>query len=226
MIDGERALGVIPARGGSKAVPRKNVREAGGQPLIAWTIAAAQASRHLDRTILSSDDPEIIEVARTHGCEAPFVRAASLAGDQTATLDVVLDALERCPGYRWVVVLQPTSPLRTAGDIDGAIERCVEAGAPACVSVSPAQESPYWMYRLDDAGRLVPLLPDSRLVRRQDLPPVYHLNGAVYVARTDWLARVRAFINDETVGYEMPVDRSFDVDTERDFRLADALLRA
>jgi N-acylneuraminate cytidylyltransferase len=82
------------------------------------------------------------------------------------------------------------------------------------------------MYRLDDAGRLVPLLPDPRLVRRQDLPPVYHLNGAVYVARTDWLARVRAFINDETVGYEMPVDRSFDIDTERDFRLADALLRA
>jgi len=226
VIDGASVVGVIPARGGSKVVPRKNVRDAGGRPLLAWTIDAARGSRYLDRTILSSDDAEIIAVARAHGCDAPFVRAGHLAGDDTSTLEVVLDALERCPGYPWVVVLQPTSPLRTARDIDAAIDRCVEARAPACVSVCLAHESPYWMYSLGDRGHLKPLLPDTGLTRRQDLPPVYHLNGAVYVARTDWLARERTFVSAETVGYEMPIDRSLDVDTERDFLLLDALLRA
>ena len=226
MIDGARVLGVIPARGGSKAVPRKNLREAGGRPLVAWTIAAAQGSRYLDRAILSSDDAETIAVARAHGCEVPFVRAAELADDRTSLLEVVLDALERCQGYQWVVLLQPTSPLRTAQDIDAAIDRCVEAGAPACVSVCLAQESPYWMYTLGARGRLEPLLPETRIARRQDLPRVYHLNGAVYVARTDWLARERTFVNADAVAYEMPVDRSLDIDTERDLHLVDAYLRA
>jgi CMP-N,N'-diacetyllegionaminic acid synthase len=209
-------LAVIPARGGSKGVLGKNIREVGGKPLIAWTIEAAHGAEHVDRVVLSSDDPAIVETARRHGCEVPFVREAHLAGDETPTLDVILDALDRCPGYEWVVVLQPTSPLRTSGDIDQAISRCMSHGAPACVSVCLAQESPYWMYTLHPDDRLKPLLPSRPATRRQDLPAVYSLNGAVYIARTDWLRREKTFITQDTIAYEMPIERSLDIDTESD----------
>jgi len=217
MIEGMSVLAVIPARGGSKGVPGKNIRPAGGMPLIGWTIEAARGSMHLDRIILSSDDPAIISVARDMGCDVPFVREAGLAKDDTPGIDVVLDALQRCPGYEWVVLLQPTSPLRTAQDIDSAIERCLNAGAPSCVSVCAAQESPYWMFTLDDGAHLSPLLPGETIARRQDLPPVYLLNGAIYVARTEWLLEQCSFLTRETVAYEMPLGRSLDIDTEEDF---------
>jgi CMP-N,N'-diacetyllegionaminic acid synthase len=217
VIDAERVLAVIPARGGSKGVPGKNIRKVGGKPLIAWTIEAAQAARHVDRTILSSDDAAIIREARQFGCEVPFVREARLADDKTPTMEVVLDAIERCPGFAWVVLLQPTSPLRTGRDIDQAIELCIERKAPSCVSVSLARESPYWMYSLGSDGRLNPLLPQRMPTRRQELPAVYALNGAIYLARSDWLQREKRFVAEETVAYEMPLARSLDIDTESDF---------
>lgn len=224
MIDSQPVLAVIPARGGSKGLPGKNIRPAGGKPLIAWTIEAARGARRLDRVILSSDDAAIIAVAREWGCEVPFVREARLAGDETPTIDVVLDALSRLPGYPWVVLLQPTSPLRLASDIDGAIQRCVESGAPSCVSVCEARENPYWMYRLGEGGRLAPLIAGAVPTRRQDLPRVFLPNGAVYVARADWLALERKFITTDTVAWEMPAQRSLDVDTESDLFQLQAIL--
>jgi N-acylneuraminate cytidylyltransferase len=217
MINGNRVLGVIPARGGSKGVPGKNIRHVGGKPLIAWTIEAGQASKIIDRVVLSSDDLEIISVAQKHNCDVPFVREPQLAEDTTPTIDVVLDALNRCPAYEWVVLLQPTSPLRTSQDIDQAIERCVALNAPSCVSVCLAQESPYWMFTLNQDAHLAALLPNQAVTRRQDLPPVYSLNGAIYVANAEWLKRERKFLTSETVAYEMPVERSLDIDTESDF---------
>jgi N-acylneuraminate cytidylyltransferase len=119
-----------------------------------------------------------------------------------------------------VVLLQPTSPLRTAADIDAACETLLENGAPACVSVSPAQESPYWMYSLDDDQALQPLMPGAaESVRRQDLPAVYLLNGAIYVADTVWLRGTRRFVTEDTVGYVMPAERSLDIDTAADFEV-------
>lgn len=218
MIGKEQVLAVIPARGGSKGVPGKNIRLIGNKPLIAWSIEAAKTSRLIDRVILSSDDLEIMNVARSFGCEVPFVRDASLAQDDTPTVDVVLDAVERCPGFDWIVLLQPTSPLRTAEDIDNAIEFCVQHNASACVSVSLSQESPYWMFTLEKGSKLQPLMPDSMLTRRQDLPPTYSLNGAVYVAHTEWFKQHKKFISPSTVAYEMPTQRSMDLDTESDFQ--------
>jgi len=217
MINGNRVLGVIPARGGSKGVPGKNIRHVGGKPLIAWTIEAGQASKFIDRVVLSSDDLEIISVAQKHNCDVPFVRESQLADDTTPTIDVALDALNRCPDYEWVVLLQPTSPLRTSQDIDRAIERCVALNAPSCVSVCLAKESPYWMFTLNQGAHLAALLPNQAVTRRQDLPPVYSLNGAIYVANAEWLKRERKFLALETVAYEMPVERSLDIDTESDF---------
>lgn len=226
MIGTQKVLAVIPARGGSKEVPGKNIRDAGGKPLIAWTIEAARGSRRIDRAVFSSDDAKIIAVARAHGADVPFVREARLADDRAAMQDVVLDAVERCPGYDWVVLLQPTSPLRTAADIDGAIDRCVQMNAPSCVTVCAAQESPYWMYRMGGSGRLDPLMGPDSPGNRQELPNVYILNGAVYVARVDWLKREKNFVGAESVGYEMPASRSLDIDTELDFHYLEVLLAA
>lgn len=142
-----KILAIIPARGGSKGVPRKNIRELAGKPLIAWTIEEAKKSKYIDRLILSTEDDEIIEVAKQYGCEVPFKRPIELAQDDTPGIDPVLHAIEQCPGYDYVVLLQPTSPLRTVDDIDGCIEQLLSSdGTNFCVSVTEPEKSPYWMY--------------------------------------------------------------------------------
>lgn len=224
MIKGRKVLGLITARGGSKGVPGKNIRVVNGDPLIAWTINAGKASKYLDRLILSSDDNEIIEAAKVFGCDAPFKRESKLAKDETPSIDVVLDALNRCPGYDWVVLLQPTSPLRLAEDIDGALEQCMQLGAPACVSVCESEQNPYWMYLLDADSRMKPVVGDSSKTRRQDIPKTYVLNGSVYVAKTSWLTEHKTFITPQTVAYEMPLDRSLDIDTEADIEYFSTLV--
>jgi len=218
MIDGKRVLGLIPARGGSKGLPRKNILEVGGKPLIAWTIDAACKSRFIDRLVLSSEDAEIAEVARRYGCDVPFVRPADLATDSVSAIEVALHAIRELPDFDYLVLLQPTSPLRTAEDIDGCIERAIRYGVGSCVSVVEVEANPYWMFRDNAEGGLVPLLGDWDMAtkRRQDLPPVYCLNGAVYVNSTSWLLGKRAFVASGTVGFPMPATRSLDIDTASD----------
>lgn len=211
-------LGLIAARGGSKGLPRKNVLPAGGKPLIAWSITAGTAAQAIDELVLSSDDDEIMQVAREWGCGVPFRRPADLASDTASSMDVVLHALDQLPGYEYIVLLQPTSPLRTAEDIDAAFALMQASGAPSCVSVSEAEQSPYWMYRLTAEGKLQGLLSkEEGISRRQDLPPVYVLNGAIYIARIDWLRTTRSFVGAETVAYQMPKERSIDIDNADDF---------
>lgn len=222
--DNERVLAVIPARGGSKGVIRKNVRQLGGKPLIAWTIEAALHAGFVDQVLVSTDDAEIAEVSQQYGADVPFMRDAKLAQDDSTTIDVVVDALQRCSGFDWVVLLQPTSPLRTATDIDKALALCIEKNAPSCVSVCLAESSPYWMFTLNDEHYLNPLLPATQATRRQDLPPVYSLNGAIYVAKVEWLLEHKKFVTPETVAYTMPVERSIDLDTELDFRQLQIIL--
>ena len=223
MILGRSVLGVIPARGGSKGVPRKNIRDVAGRPLLAWTIKAARESTYIDRLIVSSDDPEIIAVARECGCDAPFVRPARLALDETPGVETVLHALDKLPGFDLVVLLQPTSPLRETADIDACIHACVSSQAPCCIAMTAVAESPYWMYKLDPDGRMHPLL-ERTAARRQDLPKVYVINGALYVAYTSWLKETRTFLSDATISHIMPQARSLDIDTEDDLVLAEHLL--
>jgi len=225
MIDDKSVLGVILARGGSKLVPRKNIREVAGKPLVAWTIETGLASEHVDRLILSSDDSEIAEVARRRGCEVPFLRPNELARDDTPSADALLHALAAVPGYDYCVLLQPTSPLRAAEDIDACIRACHREKAPACVSVSEPEESPYWMFTLGENRRIRPVIDEGRdIVRRQDLPRVWFLNGAVYVAAVDWYRRTQTFLSEETVAYAMPRERSYDIDTEDQLLFVSTLL--
>lgn len=226
MIDGKSVLAIITARGGSKGVPGKNIMIVGGRPLIQWSIDAARAARYVDRLILSSDDTAIMEVARKGGCDVPFVRDAALATDTAFSVDVIADALQRVPSYDIVVLLQPTSPLRTAKDIDGTIALLMDSKAPACVSVREAEEHPYWTFKLGVDGKLTRFVePDGGMPqRRQDLPQAWCLNGAVYAASVEWFLRNRTFLSPETVAFPMPAERSVDVDTFEDIEKVNRLI--
>lgn len=225
MIGNLSVLALVTARGGSRGLARKNLREVGGRSLLERAIQAGQGAQTVDRVVLSSDDPEIIRAALLAGCEVPFVRPPSLANDEARSIDVLRHALETLPErYDLLVLLQPTSPLRLAEDIDGAVMFCLDSGAPACVSVAPAAKTPYWMHSLGDRGLLHPILPAFQMVpRRQDLPEAYALNGAVFVAYCDWLMAHEDFLSPDTVGYVMPKERSVDIDDELDLVLAEAI---
>lgn len=219
-----RVLAVITARGGSKGIPGKNLIPFRGRSLISWTIEAAQQAQLIDRLILSSDDPAIIAEAERLGCEAPFVRDAALSGDEARSIDVVLDALDRVPDFDVVVLLQPTSPLRTAADIDAVIGM-LDRG-DSCVSVSEAAAHPWLVYEPDAEGRMRPYVdpPVGASMRRQDLPTALTVNGAVYAARVDWLRRNQTFIRPgETLAWVMPAGRSADIDTVEDLAAAEAV---
>ena len=215
-------LFIIPARGGSKGVPRKNIRDLAGKPLLVWTIEEAKKSKFADRIVLSSEDAEIIHVTKKHGCEVPFVRPDELAQDNTPGIDPVLHAIEQCPGYEYVVLLQPTSPLRTVEDIDGCIQFFLDNQAASCITLKEAEESPFWMYTKNNVGQLKNLIKqDSIITRRQDLPKVYALNGAVYVATVEFVRQNKSFLTEETIGYVMPEERSIDIDVEIDFKVCE-----
>lgn len=219
MSDGSgKVLAVITARGGSKGLLRKNVLPLAGRSLIGWTIAAARAARCVGRVVVSTDDAEIASAALSEGAEVPFLRPAELATDTAGSIDVLRHAVGQCPGFDYVLLLQPTSPLRTAEDIDAAYDRLRAADAPSCVSVCEVTELPWLMYRHDADGRLERLLPEPATgLRRQDLPPVFRLNGAVYLARTDRFLEDGHLVGPGTVSYIMPAERSLDIDTLDDF---------
>lgn len=226
MINSKKVLAIIPARGGSKGIPGKNIIDLAGKPLIAWTIEAAKKSKYIDRLILSSDDDEIIRIATQWGCDVPFTRPDYLAKDDTPGVEPVLHALSMLPIFDYIVLLQPTSPLRRTEDIDGCIEQCINRQADCCVSVTEPDKSPFWMYYINSKGVLEPVvsIDNEVAVRRQDLPVVYALNGAVYVARCEWLLTNKSFLTKETIGYPMTKQHSIDIDSWKDLQLAKLIL--
>jgi N-acylneuraminate cytidylyltransferase len=226
MINGKAVLAIIPARGGSKGLPRKNVLDVGGKPMIAWSVESAKRSRYVDRVVLSTDDMEIAAIARRYGCDVPFMRPPEFARDDSlidAAVIHTLDHLDR--QYDYFVLLEPTTPLRTGGDIDACIELCLSRHAPVCISISEPPHSPYWAVTLEN-GERVKLVFDGALVasRRQELATTYMINGGVYVADTAWYRQHKTFLADETVAYVMPPERSFDIDSMLDLVAVNAIL--
>jgi CMP-N,N'-diacetyllegionaminic acid synthase len=224
-------MGLITARGGSVGVPRKNIRDVAGKPLIAWSIQAARDSGVLSRVIVSTDDQEIADVSMKWGAEVPFMRPAELARDNSPHVPVILHAMDwiavhesSCPEY--IMLLQPTSPLRTSEDIRAATELAVERKAAAVVSVSETRAHPWFMKKMDAEGRIEDFTakPEGYL-RRQDFPPVYVVNGAIYITRWNVMREQQTFTPAGTYGYVMPAERSLDVDTDLDIQIADFLLR-
>jgi len=216
---------LIPARGGSKGIPRKNIKMIAGKPLIVWTIEAALRSSLLSAVVVSTDDLEIAEVARQAGAQVPFMRPAELAQDQTPGLDPVLHALDQLPQYDSVLLLQPTSPLRTTEDIDGCLNLVSQKKAPSVVSLTEAGIHPYWTYRQNADQTMTRFVDAAPIARRQDLPSVFALNGAMYFADANWLRGSGSLVGAETLAYVMPKERSVDLDTPLDWRFAELLLK-
>ena len=225
MFNENKILAVIPARGGSKGIPRKNIRDLGGKPLIAWTIEAAKKSKYLDRIILSSDDEEIISVAQAYGCDIPFVRPKELAQDDTPCIDVVLHAINQCQGYSHVLLLQPTSPFRTNEHIDNLIEDFFQNNFQCSVSVTFPDKHPYWMFKMTEERSLVPFCEEKIPLNRQSLLSVYALNGAIYFSNISFLLKQKTFFSKQTTAFFMKKECSLDIDTEFDLRIANYLLK-
>jgi len=231
MKGNEKTVAVIPARGGSKGICRKNLTEILGKPLLAYTIEAAHKAHSLEKVIVSTDDEEIQAVAQACGAEVPFLRPHHLATDTATTLSVLQHAvtyLAAPQGYLadMVVCLQPTSPLRSAEDIDAAVSLCSATGADSVVSLCKAKHHPFWMKKIVD-GRVLPLMDENEnhYTRRQDLPPVYQLNGALYVTRRKVLLEENRVLGHYTAPYIMPPERSIDIDTPGDVLFAAVLLQ-
>lgn len=224
-------VALITARGGSKELPRKNILPLAGKPLIAWTIEAALGSRRLSGIFVSTDDPEIAQIAKKYGAEVPFMRPATLAQDNSDSFAVARHALHWMAEHEktqpsYMMLLQPTSPLRTTADIDKAIQLAEAKNASAVVSVCQAKQHPYLSKRILDDGTLADFIPsDLTDSRRQALPPVYVLNGAIYLNRCESLLRDQTFLPQGTYAYIMPAERSLDIDSPWDFYLADLILR-
>lgn len=231
MIKGKRLLAIIPARGGSKRLPRKNVMKLAGKPLIAWTINAAKKSKFIDRLIVSTDDQEISLISKQYGADVPFMRPASLSSDTATSIDVVLHALDELDEggdqYDYVMLLQPTSPLRTTEDIDGAVKQLIEKNSQAVISVCKAEHHPLWCNTLGDDLSMEGFLSDEILNQRsQDLPDYYRLNGAVYLVDVKTLREMghpTFFFKENATAYVMPLDRSIDIDNKNDFVSAEVL---
>lgn len=232
-----KVLGIITARGGSKGVPGKNLKLLAGKPLLAFTVEAARASHSLDRVILSTEDEAIAAAGRELGCEVPFIRPAELSRDNTPHLPVIqhaADWMREQAGYQpdAVMVLQPTSPLRTAGDIDAAIALLESSRADSVLSVSevPIHSHPSRTLRLDADGFAVLFATGEpvrrRINRRQDLPEAWVMNGAIYACRTAVLSGpAPSLYGDRVVAYPMPHERSISIDDLDDWAVAERLLR-
>ena len=217
---------IVPARSGSKGVPGKNLRPLEGKPLLAYSIEAARAASCVDRVFLSTDCAEIAAVGKESGAEVPQLRPTEIAGDVapvSAAVRHLLSCVTESPDF--ILLLQPTSPFRTAADIDAAFKLLKERGGDAVVSVTEVSDHPFLCRKIDD-GALVPFIESPlNTARRQDLPSAYTLNGAIYLIRTEVFLSSDSFFPEGTLAYVMPRERSVDIDTELDLEFAEFLLR-
>lgn len=221
-----QVIAIIPARGGSKGIPRKNLSEVLGKPLVAYSIEHALASQRVTRTLVSTDDNEIRDVALKYGAEAPFLRPSELAEDQTLDLPVfehALRYLQETEGYwpDYVVHLRPTAPLRRSGWIDQAVDLLVEhPQADSVRSVSPPDKHPYRIFRIGTDGYLKPVMghehPQPYLLRRQDLPPMYYYDCVVDVTRPRTIFEKHSMTGDHMLPFVISAEDAFDIDSERD----------
>ena len=221
-------IAIIPARGGSKGVPRKNIKKLGGKPLIAYTIDEALKSKYLDHVFVSTEDPEIAKVSKECGAQV-IGRPSALADDTSKTVEAILHAVEYLEREdihpRIIVLLQPTSPLRSTEDIDAAVKLYLDNECDSVIGVCEPDHSPFWCFTL--SGRYLQTLFDKKYdnTRRQDLPKVVMPNGAIYVSSPKSIRKNEGFYGDRTIAYCMPPERSIDIDTPLDFTIAEVLIR-
>lgn len=225
----DRYLAIVTARSGSKRLPGKNIRNLCGKPLFVWSVMAALECQKISRTIVSTDCHEYRNIAIEAGADCPWLRDKELSGDSASSVEVVLDVLKHLRGdinqYRGLILLQPTSPLRNSLDINGAIQLFEYHNAPAVVSVSETECPPYWMGQLKNSLLMDEFTPTSiRNLSTQNLNVWHRINGAIYIIDINKFIHEKDFIPKGTLAYQMPRERSVDVDTQFDFDMAELLL--
>jgi len=229
MFDGSQVVCVIPARGGSRGLPGKNIKDLLGKPLIVHSIEQGKRSKYVDRVIVSTEDNRIAAIARAHGAELPFIRPLDLATDTSSTLDVLLHALEWMKTQEKyspeiLVLLHATAPLRTVDDIDHCIALLFEKNVDVVFSVCEANRNPYFnMVEVDRRGR-VRLVKKSVAVTRQSSPKVYDMNASIYVWRVAALLKEKKVVLGKSAIFVMPKERSVDIDDLMDFDVAKLMM--
>ena len=227
MYEDKKIICLVPARGGSKGLKLKNIKIFAGKPLIAHTIKAAINSKLIDNIYVSTENKEIAQISIKYGAEV-LKRPEELAKDETKTIEVVLDSLNNInidPDKTIVILLQPTSPLRTTEDIDNAIKLFLENKCESVISVCKINHSPLWSFNLTD-GYLKPFFKKEYLEqRRQELPILFAPNGAIYISSPKILRKYLNFFGNEIIPYVMPFERSVDIDNEEDFNLAEIIFK-
>lgn len=222
-------IAIIPARSGSKGLKDKNIRNLNGRPLLAWTIDAAVRSGEFDEIMVSTDSEAYAEIARQCGADVPFLRSPAMATDTASSWDTVAEVLENCKErgstFDTFCLLQPTSPLRNAEDIRNAYALFRDKADFAVVSVCEAEHSPLWCGHLPESGEFTGFIREKDVKQRQAGGKFYRLNGAIYIVDTQRFAADRFLYHEGSYAYIMPQERSVDIDTETDFKLAELLMR-
>lgn len=230
MINNKKVLAIIPARGGSKGLPRKNILPICDKPLITYTIEAALNCAYIDSVMVSTEDDEIATVSKAAGAEVPFKRSSDLATDTATTYDVILDCLNwnknQGEKFDYFILLQPTSPLRTVKDINLAVDALLSRKAKAIVSVCESDHHPYWMNTLPLNQNMVNF-EDQKYTKkgRQQLPTYYRQNGAIYLSEVNYFEKQKSFIGPKTYAYIMNKNHSVDIDDEFDLKFAQFLYK-
>lgn len=231
----KKILALIPARGGSKGLPGKNIRLLAGKPLIAWSIEQAKGSKYLDKVVVSTDYENIAKIAEQFGAEVPFIRPAELAADDSSSIDVIFHAIDFLKNtgqqFDYIALLEPTSPLRESADIDNAIENLIDKNeAKAIVGVSKLESAhPEFNVLINNENGFIKKYLDNssiRVLRRQELPDVYFFEGTIYISDIDFLAQKRTFYHELTLPYVVPRWKSMEIDEICDLIMAEALLNA
>lgn len=231
MYKGKKILAIIPARGGSKGLPGKNIRILCGKPLIGWSIEHAQQSKYIDEIFISTDSREIADVAETFGVKVPELRPAALAADTAPSSAFIIHTINYLANqgkdFDYLILLEPTSPLRDVEDVDKSIELLLNAPEfESMVGVCKAEDqNPVFMQVIDDNGRLLPYEKEVRITRRQDVPNVYFLEGTVYLSKISSFLEKKAFRHDRTLPYIVPKWKSFEVDDIIDFTIIEAIMK-
>ena len=227
MYKNKTFLAIIPARGGSKRLPRKNVLDLNGKPLIAYSIEAGLDSSYIDKVVVTSDDNEVLTISKKYGA-VTINRPYELASDTATTFGAIKHTVDNCEKYDYIVLLQPTSPLRDEKHIDKAIELLELKKSDAVVSVCKMDHSPLWSNTLSDSLSMTGFLKDEALNQRsQDLEEYYRINGAIYICNTGKLLEEESFFLKEKIfAYKMDRESSIDIDTKIDFKMAEILINA
>lgn len=232
MILNKKILAIILARGGSKGLPGKNIKEICGKPLIAWSINAAKESKFIDKLMVSTDSKEILKISNKYGANVPFLRPDCLSNDLVSSFDALEHAITFCKEelnetYDYIVLLEPTSPLRTSLDIDNAIEKLIKSNADSIVGICKTEDqNPAFLIKKDNNDFISSYVnSEMKSIRRQDIEDVFFFEGTIYISRTEVLLDKKTFYHENTIGYEVPKYKSLEIDDIDDFIMVEAIMK-